>query len=107
MGKEAHVEATFADGADAGRLQYEPPKLIFRGRERRVYEGPALAGVHAETGDLVLADGARFRLGEKAATRWADAILHPKGRLQKLDVRPGARIGLSNLDDPVFVGELA
>ncbi|HXQ47960.1 MAG TPA: hypothetical protein VN806_15185 [Caulobacteraceae bacterium] len=87
MGKEAHVEATFADGGDAGRLQYEPPKLIFRGRARRVFEAAALAGVRAEADELVLADGSRFRLGDKAARGWADAILNPKGRLTKLDVK--------------------
>jgi hypothetical protein len=107
VGKEAHVEAVFADGADAGRLQYEPPKLIFRGRARRVFEGEALAGVHADAGELVLADGARFRLGEKAARGWADAILNAKGRLEKLGVKPGLTIGISNLDDEAFLAELA
>jgi hypothetical protein len=106
MGKDANVEATFADGVDAGRLQYEPPKLIFRGRARRVFEGEALVGVRAEAGELVLADGSRFRLGEKAARGWADAILNPKGRLAKLGVKPGLSIELSNLDDPAFVAEL-
>lgn len=107
MGKEAHVEATFADGGDAGRLQYEPPKLIFRGRARRVFEGAALAGVRAEADELVLADGSRFRLVDKAARGWADAILKPKGRLEKLGVKAGLTVGISNLDDPVFVAELA
>ena len=67
MGKEARVEAVFADGADAGRLQYEAPKLTFRGTRRRVFEGETLAGVTADGGDLVLADGSRFALGEKPA----------------------------------------
>ena len=32
MGKEAQVEASWPDGGrDAGRLRFEPPKLIFRG----------------------------------------------------------------------------
>ena len=42
MGKDAQVAARFADGTDEGRLQYEPPKLLFRGAQRRVFEGEAL-----------------------------------------------------------------
>ena len=42
MGKEADVEARWPGrGSAAGRLQYEPPKLIFRGLERRVFSGRA------------------------------------------------------------------
>jgi hypothetical protein len=108
MGKDAaEVEAIWPDGGRAvGRLQLEPPKLIFRGPERRVFEGEALAGVAADGHDLVLANGARFRLPTKAAS-WADAILNPKGRLQKLGVKPGLRVGIVNLADPAFAEELA
>ena len=108
MGKEAGgVEAVWPDGGRAiGRLQFEPPKLIFRGPERRVWQGEALAGVAADGQELVLADGARFRLPTKAAS-WADAIARPKGRLDKLGVKAGLRIGVMNLDDPAFATELA
>jgi hypothetical protein len=106
MGKEAEVRAIFADGEDSGRLQYEPPKLIFRGRDRRVFADEALRQVRAEGDDLVLSDGARFRLGEKAARSWAAAILNPKGRLDKLGVKPGLRIATVNLDDADFAAEL-
>ena len=106
MGKEADVEACWPDGrTEAGRLQYEPPKLIFRGAERRVIQGAGLEGVRAEARELVLADGARFRLPTPAAS-WAEAILHPKGRLEKLGVAPGQRVAVLNLDDPDFIAEL-
>lgn len=107
MGKEADVEARWPDGAvAAGRLQYEPPKLIFRGPERRVFSGEALAGVRAEGRELVLAGGERFCLPTPAQS-WAEAILNPKGRLEKLGVKPFLRIGVANLDDPAFAAELA
>jgi hypothetical protein len=107
MGKEAQVEAVWPGGArEAGRLQYEPPRLIFRGSARRVFEGQGLAAIRADGRDLVLADGARFRLPTPAAS-WAEAILNPKGRLDKLGVKAGQRIGVINLDDPAFVAELA
>jgi hypothetical protein len=107
VGKEARVEAVLEGGADEGQLQFEAPRLIFRGASRRVFEGEALNGVRADAGDLVLADGSRFRLGERQATSWANAIANPKRRLEKLGLKPGARVGLLNLDDADFTGELA
>ena len=107
MGKEAEVEAVWPDGAgDTGRLQYEPPRLIFRGAQRRVFQGDDLAGVCADGRDLRLAGGVCFRLPTPAAT-WAEAILNPKGRLDKLGAKAGLRIGVVNLDDSEFEAELA
>ena len=106
MGKEADVEARWPDGdSAAGRLQFEPPKLIFRGSERRVYAGEALAGVRAEGRELVLAGGERFRLPTPAQS-WVEAILNPKSRLAKLGVKPGLSIAIVNLDDADFAAEL-
>lgn len=56
MGRDILTTGVFADGPDEGRLQYEPPKLLFRGAQRRVWDGEALKGVRAEGADLVLAD---------------------------------------------------
>jgi hypothetical protein len=107
MGKEAVAEACWPDGRrERGRLQYEPPKLIFRGAQRRVFQGEALADVRAEESELVLTDGARFRLPTPAAS-WVDAILHPKGRLDKLGVKAGQRLAVLGLEDPEFRAELA
>ena len=107
MGKEAdNVRARFADGEEVGRLQWEAPKLIFRGAHRLVYQGMALAGIRADGGDLVLASGERFTLGEPIAGRWAEAIANPPGRLDKLGVKPGMRVAVLDLDDPDFLNEL-
>lgn len=108
MGKDVDaIPARFADGVDVGRLQWEAPRLIFRGAARRVFEGEALKGLVADGGDLVLADGARFTLGPVQAPRWAAAILNPPGRLDKLGVKPGMRVAILGLDDPEFAAELA
>jgi hypothetical protein len=107
MGKEATVTAVFADGADEGRLQYESPKLVFRGAQRRVFEGEALKGVRAEGGDLVLADGSRFALGEKPAAGWADVILNPKGRMDKIGAKAGMRAAVMGVTDETLSKELA
>ena len=107
MGKDVQVRARFAGGEDDGRLQYQPPRLVFRGAERRVFQGQDLTGVRVEAGDLVLSDGSRFTLGEKAAASWADAILNPKSRLDKLGVKPGMRVAVLNVADDALAGELA
>lgn len=107
MGRDIHTTGVFPEGPEEGRLQYEPPNLIFRGAGRRVWSGEALRGVRAEGGDLVLADGARFRLGDVQAARWADAIANPKGRLDKLGVKPGMRVAVVGVDDAALEGELA
>jgi hypothetical protein len=106
LGKEATVQAQFADGAEEGRLQFEAPKLTFRGAQRRAFEGEALAGVRAEGADLVLADGSRFTLGEKQALAWVEAILNPKGRMDKIGVKPGMRAAVIGVADPTLSTEL-
>lgn len=106
LGKEATVQAQLADGPDEGRLQYEAPKLTFKGRERRVYDAKALAGVRADGADLVLADGARFTVGLKQAPAWVEAILNPKGRLDKIGVKPGMRVAVMGVKDPTLSSEL-
>jgi len=107
MGKDTQVRAKFADGPDEGRLQYEPGKLLFRGANRRLFQAEDLKGVRAEGGELVLADGSRFSLGEKAAASWADAILNPKGRLDKLGVKAGMRVAVLGVADDDLAAELA
>lgn len=108
MGRDVDaIPARFADGVDVGRLQWEGPRLIFRGVSRRVFEGDALKGLTAEGGDLVLADGSRFTLGVVQAPRWAHAILNPPGRLDKLGVKAGMKVATIGLEDPDFAAELA
>mgnify|MGYP000858977406 CR=1 FL=1 len=107
MGKDAATRAIFPDGPDEGRLQFEGDKLLFRGARRAVWTGEALKGLRAEGEDLVLADGARFALGAKAAASWAQAILNPKSRLDKLGVKPGMRVAVLGVEDADLAQELA
>lgn len=108
MGKDVDaIPARFADGVEVGRLQWESPRLIFRGATRRVFEGEALKGIAAADGDLVLAEGVRFTLGAVQAARWAEAIANPPGRLDKLGVKPGMTVAVLNLEDSEFAAELA
>jgi len=106
LGKEATVTATFSDGAEEGRLQFEPPKLIFKGAQRRVFEGEALEGVCAEGADLVLADGSRFTLTARTVKSWVEAIVNPKGRMDKIGVKAGMRAAVMGVKDPTLSAEL-
>jgi hypothetical protein len=107
MGKEAFdVRATLPDGEDVGRLQWEAPRLIYRGAERRVFDAAALQDVRVEGGGLVLAGGERFALGAAQAAKWAQAIANPPGRLEKLGVKAGMRVAILDLDDAGFASEL-
>ncbi len=106
MGKEAQVHARLEGGAEEGRLQWESPRLIFRGASRVAFQGDALKDLKAEGGDLVLKSGERFTLGEPQAARWAEAILNPPGRLDKLGVKAGQKLAILNLDESGFETEL-
>ena len=66
MGKDVDaIPARFGDDVEVGRLQWESPKLIFRGATRRVFEGDALKG----TGQLPKFENDLFKIaatGERA-----------------------------------------
>jgi hypothetical protein len=62
----------------------------------------------AVNGELRLetADGlAVFHLGP-SAEKWCDKILHPKSRIEKLGVKPGAKVSLLGGFDSEFLAEL-
>ena len=92
----------------AGRAQLETDFLLFRGEERLKILLKDLTGVKAADGVLKLefAGGpASFDLG-KAAEKWADKILHPPSRLDKLGVKEGSAVGLVGDFEPDFLEEL-
>ena len=96
-----------AASARPGRLQYEPPKLIFRGAARRVFDADSLAQIRADGRDLVLADGARFRLADAGGELGrGDPQSQGTARQAGREDRPAGR-SVVNLDDPAFAAELA
>lgn len=108
MGKEARgVWGQLSDGESDGKLLWEPPKLIFRGAVRGIYQGHALRDLRIEGADLVLTDGTRFTLEPGEAEKWLHAIQNPPGRLDKLGVKAGQLVVVQGLDDPEFLDELS
>jgi hypothetical protein len=108
MGKEAKgVWGQLSDGESDGKLLWEPPKLIFRGAVRGIFQGHALRDLRVEGPDLVLTDGTRFTLEPGEAEKWLHAIQNPPGRLDKLGVKAGQTVVVEGLDDPEFLAELS
>jgi hypothetical protein len=93
----------------AGKALLETDYLLFRGEERLRVAFKDLTGVEAGDGVLKLdfAGGpAEFELG-RAAEKWAEKILHPPSRLDKLGVKPGLRVRLAGEFEDPFLQELA
>jgi hypothetical protein len=108
MGKEAKgVWGQLSDGESDGKLLWEPPKLIFRGAVRGIYQGHALRELRVEGADLVLTDGTRFTLEPGQAEKWLHAIQNPPGRLDKLGVKAGQTVVVLGLEDEAFLDELS
>ena len=108
MGKEAKgVWGQLSDGESDGKLLWEPPKLIFRGAVRGIFQGHALRDLKVEGDDLVLTDGTRFTLEPGEAGRWLHAIQNPPGRLDKLGVKAGQTVVVEGVDDAEFLEELS
>jgi hypothetical protein len=108
MGKEAKgVWGQLSDGESDGKLLWEPPKLIFRGAVRGIYQGHALRDLRVEGDDLLLTDGTRFTLEPGEAAKWLHAIQNPPGRLDKLGVKAGQTVVVQAIDDPEFLDELS
>lgn len=108
MGKEAKgVWGQLSDGESDGKLLWEPPKLIFRGAVRGIFQGHALRDLRVEGADLVLTDGTRFTLEPGEAEKWLYAIQNPPGRLDKLGVKAGQTVVVEGIDDAEFLDELS
>ncbi len=108
MGKEAKgVWGQLSDGESDGKLLWEPPKLIFRGAVRGIFQGHALRDLKVVGDDLVLSDGTRFTLEPRQAEKWLHAIQNPPGRLDKLGVKAGQTVVVDGIEDPDFLDELS
>jgi len=109
MGNEAECTAHAGGKTSRGKALLETDELIFRGDFRLKLPYKELEGVRAEKGVLVLEHAGktvRLELGD-AAAKWAEKIANPKGRIDKLGVKPGQRVSIVGLDGVGFAAFVA
>jgi hypothetical protein len=105
MGQEAHCTARFGDAVSSGTALLESDELVFRGDFRLVIPIGDVRSAEANEGRLTVTFSkgwAVFELGEQAE-RWAARIRNPRTLVDKLGVKPGARVSVLGFDDPSFL----
>jgi hypothetical protein len=108
MGNEAACTAQFGKRQSEGKALLETSEILFRGDFRMKIPFSTIKSAKAVDGELRLqtAEGlAVFHLGA-AAEKWCDKILHPKSRIEKLGVKPEAKVSLLGDFDAEFLAEL-
>jgi hypothetical protein len=108
MGLEAKCEGRVGGRWQDGRARLEEKEIVFRGDKRVRAPLDLLKDVRVKDGVLAFRFGGEdlaLRLGAQAA-KWAERILHPPSRLDKLGVKPGQRVCVVGLDDAAFLKEL-
>jgi len=108
MGNEIFCRASLGNRKGEGKALLESDHLLFRGDFRCKIFFRDLANVAARDGKLTLCSPEgelQLDLGEKAAI-WAEKILHPKSRAEKLGLKAGSHVAVINLSDPEFETEL-
>jgi len=109
MGKELNCSVRFGKQQSEGKALLETSEILFRGEFRLKIPFSTIKSAKAVDGELRLqtADGlAVFHLGA-AAEKWGDKILHPKSRIEKLGVKPGAKVSLLGQFDAEFLREVS
>ena len=109
MGQEANCKVRFGKQESEGKALLETSEVLFRGEFRLKIPFSNIKSAKAVDGELRLqtADGlATFHLGAPTAEKWREKILHPKSRIEKLGVKPGARVSLLGEFEAEFLREV-
>jgi hypothetical protein len=108
MGNEATCTVRFGKQQSNGKALLETSEILFRGDIRLKIPFSSIKSAKSVDGELRLQtpEGmAVFELGD-AAAKWCEKILHPKSRVEKLGVKPGAKVSLLGSFDDGFLQEL-
>ena len=108
MGSEVRCRVRFGKDTSEGKALLETSEVLFRGEFRLKIPFASIRSAKAVDGELRLqtANGlAVFELGA-AAEKWREKILHPKSRIEKIGLKPGAKICLFGGFDSDFLDEL-
>ena len=108
MGSELKCRVRFGKEASEGKALLETSEILFRGEFRLKIAFSSIKSVRTVDGELRVqtAEGlAVFEIGD-AAEKWREKILHPKTRIEKIGLKPGAKISLMGDFDAEFLAEL-
>jgi hypothetical protein len=108
MGNELKCTVRFGKEVSEGKALLETSEVLFRGEFRLKIPFASIKSAKAVDGELHLqtANGlAVFEIGP-AAEKWREKILHPKSRIEKIGVKPGAKVSLFGSFDADFLSEL-
>src|SRR5258708_26860477 len=104
MGNEVTCKVQIGKQQSEGKALLETSEILFRGGFRLKIPFSTIQSAKAVDGELRLqtAEGlAIFHLGA-SAEKWLDKILHPKSRIEKLGVKPGAKVSFLGGFDAEF-----
>ena len=109
MGNEATITVRLKGRKATGKARLETEVLYFRGGDLTLsIQFKQMSKVTARGGVLSVTypgGTASFDLGP-SAPKWAEKILHPPSRLQKIGVKPGWRVTAIGVDDDAFLTDL-
>jgi hypothetical protein len=108
VGSELKCRVRFGKEASEGKALLETSEILFRGEFRLKIAFSSIKSVRTVDGELRVqtAEGlAVFEIGD-AAEKWREKILHPKTRIEKIGLKPGAKISLMGDFDAEFLAEL-
>ena len=109
MGNEVTCRVRFGNQESEGKALLETSEILFRGDFRLKIPFSTIKSVKAANGELRVEtpEGlAVFQLSD-AAEKWRDKILYPKSRLEKLGVKPGAKVSLFGDFEAEFLREVS
>ena len=108
MGSELKCTVRFGKEVSEGKALLETSEVLFRGEFRLKIPFASIKSAKAVDGELHLqtVNGlAVFEIGP-AAEKWREKILHPKMRIEKIGVKPGAKVALLGSFEADFLDEL-
>ncbi len=108
MGNEVKCTVRFGKETSEGKALLETSEVLFRGDFRLKIPFASIKSAKAIDGELRLdtVNGlAVFEIGS-SAEKWREKILHPKTRIEKIGLKPGAKVSLLGVFDADFLAEL-
>ena len=108
MGLEKTCEVRHGGKAVTATAHLEPAELRLRGRLKLSIPTGEIKSAEARGGVLHVKwpGGAVELVLGLDAEKWALKIRYPRGRLEKLGIKPGMRVAVAGLDDAEFMAEL-